>query len=67
MYFNAWGNMMAPLLGKLFAQSLASDRMDTLPFPLSRPEPVANLNKQDRLIRHILIPAARNAQRWKLL
>lgn len=67
MYFNAWGNMMAPLMGKLFAQALAGDRMDTLPFPLSRPQPVANPNKQERLIRHLLIPAVRTAQRLKLL
>ncbi len=67
MYFNAWGNMMAPLMGKLFAQALAKDRPDTLPFPLTRPQAVSNPNKQERLIRHLLIPAARNAQRLKLL
>ncbi len=67
MHFNAWGNLMAPLMGKLFAEGLTTDRMEDLPFPLTRPAPVANMNKQDRLIRRLLIPAARQAQRWKLL
>lgn len=67
MYFNAWGNLMAPLLGKLFAEGLGSGRADSFPFPLVRPEPVAHINKQERLIRHLMIPAARKAQRLRII
>ena len=67
MYFNAWGNVMAPLMGKLFAEGLVSDRMGDLPFPLEKPVAVANMGKQDRIIRHLLIPSARQAQRWGII
>lgn len=62
MFFNAWGNVMAPLMGKLMAQGLASDRPDALPFPIEQPLAVANPGKQDRIIRHLLIPASRLGQ-----
>ncbi len=67
MHFNAWGNVMAPLMGKLLAEGLASGEMDKLPFPIEKAEPVANPGKQDRNIRQWMIPAARQAQRWGLL
>jgi len=67
MYFNAWGNVMAPLMGKLMAEGLAKDRLDASPFPISKPEPIAFAGKQDLLIRRVLIPAARTAQKWQLL
>lgn len=67
MYFNAWGNVMAPLMGKLFAEGLLHDRMHDLPFPLEKPAAVANIGKQDRIIRRLLIPAARLAQRWGII
>lgn len=67
MYFNAWGNVMAPLLGKIFAQALARDDPSSLPFPLEKPEPVLFPRKYELLIRHILLPTARTAQRLKLL
>lgn len=63
MHFNAWGNLMAPLLGMAFGKALAADRLDQLPFPLARPEPVANPGKQNLIIRRIMIPAARLGQR----
>lgn len=63
MHFNAWGNVMAPLMGRLLAEGLATDRMDALPFPLEKPQPVSNQGKQELLIRHLLIPAARLGQR----
>ncbi|RLQ20178.1 FAD-dependent oxidoreductase [Seongchinamella sediminis] len=67
MHFNAWGNVMAPLMGKLLAEGLASERLDTLPFPLSRPQAVGNPRKQHLIIRRLLIPAARLAQRMGML
>ena len=67
MFFNAWGNLMAPLLGKLLAETLSSGSMSGLPFPIQRPQAVSNIGKQDRIIRHILLPAARQAQRWGLI
>lgn len=67
MYFNAWGNLMAPLMGKLLAEGLAGDRMAQLPFPLEKPVAVANMGKQDRIIRRLLIPSARLAQRWGII
>jgi len=67
MYFNAWGNVMAPLMGKLLAAGIASDRMGDLPFPLEKPVVVGNVGKQDRIIRRALIPAARQAQRWGII
>lgn len=63
MHFNAWGNVMAPLMGKLLAEGLASDELDRLPFPLEKPEPVSSPAKQAFIIRHMLIPAARMGQR----
>lgn len=46
MHFNAWGNVMAPLMGKLFAEGLAADAMDKLPFPIEKAQPVSNPGKQ---------------------
>lgn len=67
MYFNAWGNVMAPLLGKILARSLACDDMATLPVPLEVPQPVASPRKYERIIRHVLLPAARTLQRVGVL
>ncbi len=64
MHFNAWGNVMAPLLGRELAQALARDRLDSLPFPLESPMPVSNPGKQNLIIRKVMIPAARTAQGW---
>lgn len=63
MHFNAWGNVMAPLMGKLLAEGLADDRPDRLPFPLETPEPVAFQGKIDLLFRDVLLPAARTLRR----
>jgi glycine/D-amino acid oxidase-like deaminating enzyme len=62
MHFNAWGNTMAPLMAKLMAEALQADDMSQLPYPLQQPVPVANPNKQDWLIRKLMIPAARVGQ-----
>jgi len=67
MHFNAWGNLMAPLLGMALAGAMASDRMDRLPFPVETPAPVANPGKQDLIIRKLLIPAARMGQRFGIV
>lgn len=67
MYFNAWGNVMAPLMGKIMADALARDAMHGLPFPLEKPEPVSFNRKYEVLIRHLMLPAARVAQRWGVL
>ena len=63
MHFNAWGNLMAPLMGMLLADGLARDRPDELPFPLETPVPVSDQGKQNFMIRKMLIPAARFGQR----
>lgn len=67
MHFNAWGNVMAPLMGKLLAEGLATDKMDALSFPIEKPVPVKNPGKQERNIRQWMIPAARQAQRMGLI
>ncbi|WP_340586910.1 FAD-dependent oxidoreductase [Erythrobacter alti] len=67
MHFNAWGNIMAPLMGKLLAQGLASDDLEGLSFPIDKPQAVSNIGKQDRIIRHLLLPSARQAQRWGII
>lgn len=67
MHFNAWGNLMAPLMGMLFAEGLASDRIDRLPFPVEKPQPVADRNEQSFRIRRVLIPAARIGQKLGLV
>lgn len=67
MHFNAWGNVMAPLMGKLLAEGLAGDRLDRLPFPLEKPQAVSMPNKQELLIRHLLIPTARLGQKIGLI
>jgi hypothetical protein len=67
MYFNAWGNLMAPLMGKLLAEGLAADRTHALPFPIERPVAVSNQGRMDRIIRHMLLPAARTAQNLGVL
>lgn len=67
MYFNAWGNVLAPLMGMLLAQGLATNTMHSLPFPLEKAEPVARPQKQAWLIRDILIPLARTAQRLGMI
>lgn len=63
MYFNAWGNVLAPLMGKLMAEGLTADRIDALPFPIEKPLAVSNQGKMDRIIRHVMIPSARTGQR----
>lgn len=63
MHFNAWGNIMAPLLGMALARALAADRMHGLPFPIGRPQALAQPGKQSLVIRRLLIPAARIGQR----
>lgn len=67
MHFNAWGNLMAPLLGTALGSALAADRMDRLPFPLERPQAVANSGKQELIIRRLAIPAARIGQRLGII
>lgn len=67
MYFNAWGNVMAPLMGKLLAEGLARDDPASLPFPLERPEPISFTRKYEVMIRHLMLPAARTAQRLGIL
>lgn len=63
MHFNAWGNVMAPLLGKLLGEALATDTMASLPFPVTRPAAVGFAGKHDWLVRKTMIPLARLAQR----
>lgn len=67
MHFNAWGNVMAPLMGMLVAKGIAADAMDGLPFPIDKPRPVACPNKQKILISQLLIPAARVGQRLGII
>ena len=67
MHFNAWGNVMAPLMGRALATAIARDRLDQLPFPIERPQAVSNPGKQEFLIRSLMIPAARIAQRLDIL
>ena len=67
MYFNAWGNVMAPLMGKLLAEGLLRGDMTALPFPLEQVEPVASPRKHEVIIRHLMIPAARVAQRLRMV
>jgi glycine/D-amino acid oxidase-like deaminating enzyme len=62
MHFNAWGNVMAPLMGMALAHAIASDRPDQLPFPIVRPEQISRPGKQEFLLRSLLIPAARFGQ-----
>lgn len=67
MHFNAWGNLMAPLMGMLLAQGLVRDAMSGLPFPLEKPQRVGDPGKQSFRIRRVLIPAARLAQKIGLI
>ena len=67
MHFNAWGNVIAPLMARSLAQAIASDRPDQLPFPLVKPDVIANPGKQEFLIRSLMIPAARIAQDFGLI
>ena len=67
MHFNAWGNVMAPMMGMALAEALAKDRPDTLPFPIVRPDEIAHPGKQELLIRGLMIPAARFAQDFGII
>ena len=67
MHFNAWGNVMAPLMGKLLAEGLAKDAPDTLPFPFEKPKAVFYQPQQELLLRHTMIPAARIGQKLGLI
>lgn len=67
MHFNAWGNVMAPLMGKLFAEGLTADQPDRMPFPLEQPESVFFQAGQDLAMRDILLPAARLASRMGII
>ena len=67
MHFNAWGNVMAPLMAKAFAKALVKDDMQQLPFALEKPEQLSSPNKKSFIIRSILIPAARTGQNFGIL
>lgn len=67
MYFNAWGNVMAPLMAKNLAQAIASDNMQKLAFPLEKPQQLSSPNKKSLIIRSALIPAARMGQSLGIL
>ena len=67
MHFNAWGNVMAPLMAKAFAGALARGDMSKLPFPLENPQQLSSPNKKSLIIRSLLIPAARTAQKMSIL
>ena len=58
---------MAPLMARSLAQALADDRPDRLPFPIVKPDAIANPGKQEFLIRSLMIPAARLAQNFGLI
>ena len=62
MHFNAWGNVLAPMMGMALAKAIAADKPDSLPFPVISPNEVAHPGKQEFLIRNLMIPAARFAQ-----
>ena len=62
MHFNAWGNVMAPLMGMALAQAIGNDQMDRLPFPVVKPDHISNPGKQELIIRSLMIPAARVGQ-----
>lgn len=62
MHFNAWGNVLAPMMGMALAKAIATDRPDRLPFPIVKPKQVAYPGRQEFLIRNLMIPAARFAQ-----
>lgn len=61
-HFNAWGNVMAPLMARLLSEALVADDLAQLPFPMSQADPVGNPDKQNLIIRRIMIPLARTAQ-----
>lgn len=63
MYFNAWGNLMAPFMGMLFAEGLAKDRVDQLPFPIGKPSFIKDQDQRDFFGRRVMLPAAWLAQR----
>lgn len=63
MHFNAWGNVMAPLMARSLAQALRIDRLEDMPFPVVPPDAVVRPGKQEFLIRRVMIPAARLAQK----
>ena len=67
MHFNAWGNVMAPLMGMALAQALASNSPDKLPFPIVRPDQITSPGKQEFLLRGLLIPAARFGQKMGII
>ena len=67
MHFNAWGNIMAPMMGMALAKAIAADRPDTLPFPIISPTEVAHPGKQEMLIRNLMIPAARTLQDFNFI
>ena len=67
MHFNAWGNVMAPLMAKNFAQAIAADDMQQLAFPLEKPKPLSSPNKKSLIIRSVLIPAARTGESFGIL
>lgn len=67
MHFNGSGNVMAPLMGMALANAIAKDRPDQLPFPIMQPDRIANPGKKEFLIRNLIMPAVRVAQRLELI
>nr|WP_218821445.1 hypothetical protein [Sphingomonas laterariae] len=54
------------LMGKLLAEGLVRNRIDQLPFPMERLACRSFRRRHEVLIRHLLIPAARSAQRFNI-
>jgi glycine/D-amino acid oxidase-like deaminating enzyme len=63
MNLGTWGNVMGPLLGHNVAQALAEERPQDFVLPLRTPRAVRFPRLFEFKIRHLLVPAARWADR----
>lgn len=67
MNLGTWGNVMGPQLGMHLARILAEGRFQDLVLPLEAPAPVRFPRLFEWKIRHLLMPAARLADRMGLV
>lgn len=65
--FSGWGNSTAPLLGKHLAEAIAKDDLNLLTVPVTPPHKVTFPGWTDFMLRGLLLPMGRIAEKLSLI
>lgn len=64
--FSSVGNVPAPMMGKHLAEKLLSSKLDELVLPLQSPEPASWRSRYEVMLRWLLVPLSRTAERMRV-